>query len=189
MSSLIDLEEPFRSKWRKGYLQIHPSGRRYVHLYNSDDDRSLISYGRYLLCVKEGRFVESGIEADHLDNDYKNDAADNIQGIPSLENNRKAHLASRGFIRSAEDQLCAVCGAAFRLKKVRATCGGSSCKSAYLRQIAVTNGSRPPPSNSSISQEKKDKIRELKAANFSLRKIQSLTNVNRTTVAKILREK
>ena len=78
MSSLIELEEPFRSLWRKGYLQQHPSGRKYVHLYNSDSNRSLISYARYLLCVKEGRILPDNIEADHSDNNCTNDCINNI---------------------------------------------------------------------------------------------------------------
>lgn len=188
MSSLIDLEEPFRSVWRKGYLQTHPSGRKYIHLYNSDNDRSIVSYGRYLLCVKEGRFVETGIEADHIDNDFTRDVPENIQGLPATDNVRKAHLSSRGSIKSEEDQFCVICGSAFRLKKDRATCGTAECKSAHLRQTSLANGNRPPMSNNHITQEKKEQIRGLKKEGLSLRKIQSISKINRTTIAKILGE-
>lgn len=40
---VIDLEDPFKTIWRKGYLQTHPNGRQYVCLYDSNRDRTIIS--------------------------------------------------------------------------------------------------------------------------------------------------
>ena len=34
---LLYLQEPFKTQWRKGYLQTHPNGRKYVCLYNTGD--------------------------------------------------------------------------------------------------------------------------------------------------------
>jgi hypothetical protein len=44
MSALIDLEEPFKSKWQKGYLITQADGRRSVILFNTNEDRSTIAY-------------------------------------------------------------------------------------------------------------------------------------------------
>lgn len=78
MSTLIELEEPFKSKWRKGYLQTDPDGRRHIHLYNSNSDRTIIPYARYLYGVKEGFEVPAGIEIDHKDGDKTNDDITNL---------------------------------------------------------------------------------------------------------------
>jgi hypothetical protein len=113
-------------------------------LYNNDKDRSLISYARYLLSVKEQRFIPEGIEADHDDNDRTNDDPNNICALTSKENTRKGHIASRGFIRSDNDQFCTVCTKAFRNYKERLTCGESSCKSEMRRRQSISLGLKPP---------------------------------------------
>lgn len=49
-----------------------------------------MSYARYLLCVQEGRLLEAGEEADHMDDDRLNDAASNLQALTKAANRRKA---------------------------------------------------------------------------------------------------
>lgn len=85
----IELEEPFKSKWNNGYLQIHPSGRKYVVLFNSDLDRTIISYARYLMGVKLGYFVPDDLEVDHKDDDKTNDDINNLQLLTGEENRLK----------------------------------------------------------------------------------------------------
>lgn len=86
---LIELEAPFKERWNKGYLQLHPNGRRYVCLYNNRKDRSIISYARYLMSVSLGRFLKAEEHVDHKDDDYSNDSIDNLQILSQAENNAK----------------------------------------------------------------------------------------------------
>lgn len=86
---LIELEAPFKERWNKGYLQLHPNGRRYVCLYNNQKDRSIISYARYLMSVSLGRFLKAEEHVDHKDDDYSNDSIDNLQILTQAENNAK----------------------------------------------------------------------------------------------------
>lgn len=134
MSTLIELEEPFRSVWRKGYLQTHKDGRQYVCLFNSNSDRSLISYARYLVSVREGKFLPDEVEVDHKDDDKTNDHSDNLQILSGRENNRKAAIAKRGKIVSEEIRLCEVCGDQFTHVRDRKTCGKVTCSTAKQRQ-------------------------------------------------------
>lgn len=86
---VIELQEPFRSCWNNGYLQQHPSGRRYVVLFNSNQDRTIVSYARYLMSVKIGSFIPDGYEVDHKDDDETNDDINNLQILTVLENQLK----------------------------------------------------------------------------------------------------
>lgn len=85
----MELQEPYKSKWRKFYLQNHPSGRKYIVLFNSDSDRTIISYARYLMGVKLGYEVPDHLEVDHKDNDKTNDDINNLQLLTGEENRLK----------------------------------------------------------------------------------------------------
>lgn len=86
---VIQLQPPFSLKWNKGYLQIHPSGRKYICLFNSNSDRTIISYARYLYGVKLGYEVPAEYEVDHRDNDRTNDDINNLQLLTQEENRLK----------------------------------------------------------------------------------------------------
>lgn len=76
----IELEEPFRSKWRKGYKRISTKdGRARIDLVRSSKERTTISYARYLLSVNVGRELLENEEADHIDSDATNDSIENLQ--------------------------------------------------------------------------------------------------------------
>lgn len=91
---IIELQEPFKSIWQKGYLQVHANegNRKYVCLYNSNNNRTLISYARYLMCVKVGYVLPPELEVDHIDDDKTNDAINNLQILTSEQNRYKQHL-------------------------------------------------------------------------------------------------
>jgi hypothetical protein len=184
MSSIIELEEPFKSLYRKGYLQLFPNGRKYIHLYNSDKDRTLISYARYMLSVKYGYLVSDDVDADHKDNDFTNDNIDNIQSLSKVENIRKHHISSKGFILSDTDQYCVICNKPFRSFKIKDTCGEDSCKKQNRRNISLTLGLKPPEPISNITEDIRNKIRNLSNKNISDRQIAINLGISRSSVAK-----
>jgi hypothetical protein len=83
---LIELQEPFRSKWKKGYLRISNENRRIVDLFNSNSDRTTISYARYLMGIKLGYEVPDDFEVDHKDDDKTNDDINNLQLLSQEQN-------------------------------------------------------------------------------------------------------
>ncbi len=85
----LELEEPFKSRWQRGYLVTNSENRKNVVLYNSEADRSSISYARYLLSVKHGRFLTSNEEVDHIDDDKTNDDFSNLQLLTQEQNRIK----------------------------------------------------------------------------------------------------
>lgn len=86
---ILELQEPYRSHWRKGYLQQHADGRRYVVLFNSNEYRSIVSYARYLMSVKLGYYVPDDLEVDHKDDDLTNDDINNLQLLTGEQNRLK----------------------------------------------------------------------------------------------------
>ena len=66
-------------------------GRKYAVLISIDDrnKRTTVSYARYLMSVKLGRFLSKDEEVDHIDNNKTNDVIDNLQILSSKENKLK----------------------------------------------------------------------------------------------------
>jgi hypothetical protein len=86
----IELEEPFKSKWKRAYLRENDAdGRKRIDLVNSNSDRTTISYARYLMSVKLGRELAEGYEVDHINTDRTNDNIDNLQVLSKEEHKTK----------------------------------------------------------------------------------------------------
>lgn len=88
----IQLAPLYANLWRSGYLQTSAEGRKYLVLFNSNKDRTISSYARYVLAVKIGRLLTEDEEADHIDEDRTNDAPDNLQLLSSKDNKIKNNL-------------------------------------------------------------------------------------------------
>ena len=91
----IELKEPFKSKWKFGYLVVNSENRRNIILYNSPKERTTISYARYLMSVSLGKEIQKELVVDHIDNDQTNDTIENLQLLTLKENNKKAGLLKR----------------------------------------------------------------------------------------------
>lgn len=86
----INLEEPFRSLWLSGYLRYSKEdGRGRIDLINSKDDRTTISYARYLKSVELGYILPREYEVDHKNVDHTNDNLDNLQVLTKQEHRKK----------------------------------------------------------------------------------------------------
>ena len=72
------LDPLFASKYRKGYLRTSKDGRKRVDLVNNKIDRTTISYARYLVSIREKRFLTPDEEVDHNDTDKTNDDLNNL---------------------------------------------------------------------------------------------------------------
>lgn len=111
----IELSEPFKSLYRKGYLRESLDGRRRVDLYNSSTDRTTVSYARYLLSVKYGRVLSSEEEADHVDTDSLNDELENLQVLTKADHVNKTALENFG--KQFVSLVCPQCGITFSREK------------------------------------------------------------------------
>lgn len=104
---ILHLQPPFSDIWRKGYIRTDSDGRQKVDLYNTDYDRTTISYARYLMCVKEGYILPASVEVDHIDNDCTNDDISNLQILT-----KEAHRAKTISLlrpRAVKVCVCPVC--------------------------------------------------------------------------------
>lgn len=181
MSALIDLEEPFKSRWRKGYLQTHPNGRKYVKLYNSNSDSSLISYGRYLLCVTMGMLLPPEVDADHIDDNSTNDSVTNLQPLSQYENRRKSVLSNMGKIRIDTAQQCEECGGKIFSSKLRRFCT-KSCAS--TNRIKTKREEGNPIGGKPLSPDIVLDIKRRHADGQSMRSIARAIGVAKETVYK-----
>lgn len=107
----IDLKFPYSEKWRIGYLVTNKEPRRNVVLFNSETDRSTVSYARYLMSSHLGRFLRSDEVVDHINNDRMDDRIENYQILTPAENTRKSAkgITYRSFV-------CPVCKTNFELE-------------------------------------------------------------------------
>ena len=87
----IELEEPFKSKWRIGYLVTNNENRKNVLLYNTQEDRTTVSYSRYLYSVYLGYEVPSHLQVDHINDDKTDDRLSNLQLLTQEQNRLKEH--------------------------------------------------------------------------------------------------
>lgn len=141
---IIQLQEPFASKWTRGYLRINNDGRRIVDLYLNDSTRTTISYARYLMGVKLGYEVPDHLEVDHIDDDKTNDDINNLQLLTGEENRLKQEY---NYVMNQTNYgfHCAYCDIPFILPerevKKRLYCGGElafcgrSCSAKYHNTI------------------------------------------------------
>jgi hypothetical protein len=63
--------------------------RQYACLVKDSEERTTISYARYLMSVSLGRLLLSDEHVDHIDNNKLNDAIENLQILTPEENMRK----------------------------------------------------------------------------------------------------
>ena len=141
MSTRFDLEYPYDSKWKYGYIVTNGENRKHVCLYGDDSARSTTSYARYLVSTALGRFLESWEQVDHIDHDKTNDVLENLQILTVAENNRK-DAARKG--RLVAEIKCPQCHTIFVRRKGitqavdcnkgKVTCCSHKCRSEFLTE-------------------------------------------------------
>lgn len=114
---IIELEEPFKSLWKKGYLRHSKvDNRKRVDLFNTDNDRTTISYAKYLVCVDMGSLITDDYEVDHIDNDCTNDDLNNLQVI-TISAHREKTSKERSTGRTMVELVCSNCNKTFSREK------------------------------------------------------------------------
>ena len=115
MSAILDLQEPYKSDYSKGYLNINSEPRRVVLLVRNDGTKTSTSYARYLMSSHLGRYLNKDEHVDHIDNDKMNDVIENLQILTQKENNAKGR--SRTYI----ELQCPICNKMFSREKRQIT--------------------------------------------------------------------
>lgn len=185
---IIQLQEPFASKWSKGYLQINREGRQTVTLSNPDGTSFGTSYARYLMGVKLGYEVPDHLEVDHRDDDKTNDDIDNLQLLTPEDNRLKEQY---NYVMNKQVRYgyhCAYCDKPFILieaeVKKRLYTGGElafcsrSCSASYHSIISKRSAS------SQLSDEEILQIKQLRSQGLSVYKIAKITGFANNTVMK-----
>lgn len=112
----IMLQEPFLSKWSKGYKVYDTTTGRYrVVLYNNQNDISGMSYARYLMSVKLGHEVPPQYVVDHIDDDKTNDDINNLQILTAEQNRIKQQWHYIEHVQVCYGVECNWCGVHFLL--------------------------------------------------------------------------
>ena len=137
----IPIGYPFNQRWAYAYLVTNNEPRRNVILFNSDVDRTSISFARYLVSCYFGFYIPDEYVIDHIDGDSLNDSIANYQILTQQQNILK------GFIETGRSKVfsefrCGVCGCIFSkprnqthlVKPAKSTYCNRSCsgKSVYF---------------------------------------------------------
>ena len=180
---LFELEEPFSSIWRKGYLVDDGSGRKRVVLYNSENDISGMTYARYLMCVKLKTILPTELEVDHVNDDKSDDSIDNLQILTKQQNILKQKINYVLNEQVCYGYHCAYCETAFILTESEVNKRKNQSKT-NLVFCSKECSMQLTSMNSKISQEQIDKIKELRQKGYSSYKISDELNLSRNTVMK-----
>jgi hypothetical protein len=186
---IIELQEPFASKWSKGYIVVNNQNRRNVVLFNNQSDRTTISYARYLMGVKLGYEVPDHLEVDHKDDDKTNDDINNLQLLTKEENLLKEQYRYIMFEQVRYGYYCAYCTDSFILteaevnerlaKNVEMAFCSRSCSTNFHRYISKTN-----KIGITINENEIQQIKQLRSKGLSSYKISEITGFARNTVMK-----
>ncbi len=185
----ITLEEPFSSLYRKGYLRVSKKDKRKrVDLFNSNTDRTTISYARYIMCVSLGYILSDDFEVDHIDCDETNDLFSNLQ-ILTVEDHREKTRQEFSTGRSGMDLICQCCGKKFfretrniNKSKIWVVCS-RSCNG-KLSRINSLSGKR----RIEVSDEIKSLIIKLRSEGLSDYKIAPIVNLTRAKLQRYRKE-
>lgn len=185
----IELEEPYKSVYKAGYLSIGSDGRKRVQFTDEKGTTvSSTSYARYLMSVKLGYFVPDGFEVDHRDNDFTNDDVANLQLLTNEANRLKQQLHYVENIQNCYGFECADCGIRFLLPeskiKMRQAQGvknafcSHQCSVNYQRYIV----GKPPQPVIEVGDQML--IKKLRSEGHSSYSISKITGFARNTVMK-----
>lgn len=183
----IELEEPFKSLWLNGYLVINSQNRRNVCLVNNRQDRTTISYARYLMCVKIGYILSDEYEVDHVDDDKTNDDIGNFQILTKQQNIEKEQ---RRLSLLVTKTFQCNCGNLFTLRdrdvNMKIKAGNKKfycsreCSNKY-KEYNITGLINYPKQ---IPDEDKNTIKKLRQSGLTGKEISLKTGFNRNTVMK-----
>lgn len=98
MSTKFNLSLPYSADWRLGYLNTNSEGRKTIVLYNGSKNRSSVSYARYILAVKLGRYLTADEEAHHIDGNKKNDSIENIE-LVNWKTHKHSHTQGESMVQ------------------------------------------------------------------------------------------
>ncbi len=88
----IELQTPYSADYTAGYVNKGSEWRRMLVLVDLNGRLHCTAYARYLVSVREGRYLAADEEVDHINNDKKDDSLENLQILSKAENLRKQRI-------------------------------------------------------------------------------------------------
>ena len=88
MARILPSDPPFE-EWSVRGPYVYRGQRSRVTLRHPEKPTTTMAYARYLMCVKEGRWLGKDEHVDHIDNDPCNDSVDNLQILSPDANTAK----------------------------------------------------------------------------------------------------
>lgn len=88
MARILPSDPPFE-EWSVRGPYVYRGQRSRVTLRHPDKPTTTMAYARYLMCVKEGRWLSKDEHVDHIDNDPCNDSIENLQILSQDANTAK----------------------------------------------------------------------------------------------------
>jgi len=108
----IELNEPFCFDYKAGYLNTNKEPRRVLSLVSNNNSKTSISYARYLMSIKEKRYLNKQEHVDHINGDKMDDRIENLQILSQYENNIKS-IKENNLTAKKTEFKCPICGTLF----------------------------------------------------------------------------
>lgn len=100
------MDKPYSGCRVYGPYKRRQDGRSHVIVIHPDGRRQTVSYPRYKLEIKLGKYLPADVDVHHLDHDVQNNEDDNLMIKSSAR-----HKAEHATVYPAEEQLnCVQCG-------------------------------------------------------------------------------
>lgn len=169
----------------KVYKKIwHKNEKRFIVVIRKKDGvLTSMSYARYLMCLKEGRWLKKDEDVDHINGKKDDDRIENLQILSKKENIKKYRNLDKPILKLM--YVCPVCNKKFERSK------SASYKSIHLGKIIHCSRKCAHKNKQSgfinINKKKQDivdRIKEMKNENKSSYVIAKTLNISRNTVMK-----
>jgi hypothetical protein len=103
---------PYENDKMLGPYTREEDGRKYMKRYNDcfGENGTTVSYPKYLMEIKLGRYLEEHETVDHIDRDFTNDDTANLRIL-----SHSKHAKEDAIHRCAESFMCQICNKTFTL--------------------------------------------------------------------------
>jgi len=190
MNTKIELEEPYKSIYKVGYVITNSENRKHIILAKNDGGISSCSYARYLMAVKLGYFISKDFQVDHINNDKTDDRPENLQLLTQKENIAKQTKHYIDNIQKRYTLSCFNCNKEFIITERQLKMRNKSTKTGnfYCSRRCVQHTCRPPINSKRnfvyFPVDKIAKIKQLRSEGLSSYKIAEALGCARNTVMK-----
>jgi hypothetical protein len=181
----IQIQFPFTQDYVRAYVSRSKADcRNRVTLLKEDGTGTITAYSRYLMSVKEGRYLTEDEEVDHINNDPTDDGESNLQ-ILTVQDHRDKTI-SEVPKESLTKLTCSWCGVVFlrpsrivNHSKVKNPTCDRDCNRKLMSSRMSYLENKPK-----ITKQQLMLIYNLRRVGKTIKEVEALTSVSRSSIVR-----